>query len=172
MFRGASVDLSVTRISVMPAEPAKRSRTGTAARRACGLALIGTARYWHFPCHAPNTCRATYLQRPSNEQGPGLSSTLTVGPLQSDRLRALVNRRATRTLSTEYAARPTEHWQVLHQQREGLLDQVGERPQESGAARAIHRAVVARERQHHRGLNGGLSVDRHHTVSDAAHRED
>src|SRR5262249_47874892 len=82
-------------------------------RRACGLALIGTARYWHFPCHAPNTCRATYLQRPSNEQGPGLSSTLTVGPLQSDRLRALVNRRATRTLSTEYAARPTEHWQVF-----------------------------------------------------------
>src|SRR5262245_15100049 len=57
------------------------------------------------------------------------------------------------------------------QEREWLLDQVGDRAEELGAPRAVERAVVAGERQYHRRLDGGLAVQRDDTIRDTADGE-
>ena len=61
---------------------------------------------------------------------------------------------------------------LLREQREGLLDELGQGGEELGAAGAVERAVVARQGQHHHRLHGRLAVDRDDAVGDAAHGQD
>ena len=53
---------------------------------------------------------------------------------------------------------------------ERLLHDVGEGAQELGGARAVQRAVVARQRQHHGRLHGRLAADGDDAVGDAPDR--
>src|SRR5262245_2664942 len=60
---------------------------------------------------------------------------------------------------------------VLDEQRQRLLDQVGERAEELGSPRAVECPVVAGERQHHRRLDSRLTVERDDAIGDAADGE-
>src|SRR5262249_51811803 len=58
------------------------------------------------------------------------------------------------------------------EKRQRLLDEVGERSEELGAARSVERTMVAGQREHHRGLDDRLAADRDDAVGDAAGSED
>src|SRR5262245_22907029 len=58
------------------------------------------------------------------------------------------------------------------QQRQGLLDQIGERADELSAPRTVQRPVIAGEREHHRRLDGRLTVEGDHAVGDPPDGED
>src|SRR6266436_944530 len=59
-----------------------------------------------------------------------------------------------------------------HEQRQGLLDELGEGAQKLGAARAVEGTVVAGQGQHHGGLDDRLAVDGDDPVGDAADGKD
>src|SRR5262245_53419408 len=61
---------------------------------------------------------------------------------------------------------------MSREESERLLDQVGQGAEELRGAGAVQRAVIAREGEHHRGLDGRLPVDRDDAVGDAAYCED
>ena len=52
-----------------------------------------------------------------------------------------------------------------------LANGVGQVAQEGSCSRAIHDAVVARQRQGHHGPDCGLAIDRHDAIGNAPHRE-
>src|SRR5262245_56403789 len=70
--------------------------------------------------------------------------------------------------STFIGSRPARS----HQQGQGLLDQIGQCADELSTPRAVQRAVIAGEREHHRGLDGRLTVEGDHAVGDPPDGED
>lgn len=58
---------------------------------------------------------------------------------------------------------------TLQEQRDRLLDQLGEHAEELSASRAVERAVVARERERPRGLH--ITLDCNEAVGDPDNRK-
>src|SRR6516165_8652073 len=60
---------------------------------------------------------------------------------------------------------------LLYEERQRLLDEIGERAEELGGARPIERAMIAGQGQHQRGLDDRPTRERDDAVGDPADRQ-
>src|SRR6266545_6763337 len=97
----------------------------------------------------------------SSVGGSPMAATLSTPPIRGVSWAAAG---APRPSATSKVARPSAFTRMrnspdrsgsrqLDEQRQGFLDQVGQRAEELGAPGTVQRAVIARERQHHGRLN-------------------